>query len=233
MPDTKSFLFDIGNVICTFDFSLVLTRLQAQSIQVSADPPHSIDSIKVSYETGLLSEDEFIAAISRITGFTGNRKEFTRIWCDIFTENKQMTNLIMKLQAQGHNLYLLSNTNHLHLEHLKRNFSAFTHFSGGIFSHMVGVMKPQSEIYQMALDHFSLKAEETILSLSSELTDAFLCGGIPLGITITLSSGINSNKFFMISVWPLCTGSKVPPKIPINSGFELLKILKDENYPLL
>ena len=37
--------------------------------------------------------------------------------------------------------------------------------------------------------------------------------------------GINSNKFFMISVWPLCTGSKVPPKIPINSGFELLKIL--------
>ena len=25
----------------------------------------------------------------------------------------------------------------------------------------------------------------------------------------------------MISVWPLCTGSKVPPKIPINSDLEL------------
>ena len=162
MPDTKSFLFDIGNVICTFDFSLVLSRLQAQSIQSDVPPPHSIDSIKDSYETGLLSENEFIATIIRITGFTGNRKEFTRIWCDIFTENRQMTNLVMKLKAQGHNLYLLSNTNHLHLEHLKRNFPAFTHFSGGIFSHMVGVMKPQSEIYQMALDHFSLKAEETI-----------------------------------------------------------------------
>ena len=162
MHTPRSFLFDIGNVICTFDFTQMLSRLQADGNQGNADPAHSIHSIKDSYETGMLEEGEFIAAASRATGFTGSCREFARIWCDIFTENRQMTKLVRQLKAQGHKLYLLSNTNHLHLEHLNRTYPAFTCFSGGIFSHRVGVMKPNAEIYRAALDQFSLAAEETI-----------------------------------------------------------------------
>lgn len=161
MPPPRSFLFDIGNVICSFDFTLMLSRLQAHGSAEAMPTLSAINSIKDTYESGNSSEDEFISAIIKATGFAGSQDEFIRIWCEIFTENKQMTELIRSLADQGHNLYLLSNTNHLHLDYLKRTYPAFAFFSAGTFSHEAGVMKPHEKIYRTALETFSLTAEET------------------------------------------------------------------------
>jgi putative hydrolase of the HAD superfamily len=162
MSQSRSFLFDIGNVICSFDFTLMLSRLQAQGHAKTASPLSVIHSIKDAYETGTSTDSAFIAEAIKATDFTGSQDKFIRIWCDIFTENKQMTELIRSLAGQGHNLYLLSNTNRLHLDYLKRTYPAFAYFSGGIFSHEVGVMKPHEAIYRSALEKFSLTAEETL-----------------------------------------------------------------------
>ena len=162
MPESRSFLFDIGNVICSFDFTLMLSRLQEQGHPKTAPPLSVIHSIKDAYESGTSTDSEFIAEAIKATYFTGNKDEFIRIWCDIFTENKKMTELIRSLARQGHNLYLLSNTNRLHLDYLQRTYPAFAYFSGGIYSHEAGVMKPHEAIYHSALEKFSLNAKETL-----------------------------------------------------------------------
>ena len=162
MPSSRTFLFDIGNVICSFDFTTMLSRLQARSNRQEAAPLTAINSIKDAYETGHSADKEFISATIEATGFTGDPGEFIHIWCEIFTENEQMTKLIRALAGQGHDLYLLSNTNRLHLDYLKRTYPAFGYFSGGIYSHEVGVMKPDEAIYRTALERFSLNAEETL-----------------------------------------------------------------------
>ena len=162
MPSPRSFLFDIGNVICSFDFTSMLSRLQAQGNRREPLPRAALNEIKNAYESGQSTDEEFISAATLETGFEGDQGEFIRIWCEIFTENEQMTGLIRTLAGQGHNLYLLSNTNRLHLDYLQRTYPAFGYFSGGIYSHEVGIMKPDESIYRAALEHFSLNAQETL-----------------------------------------------------------------------
>ncbi len=140
----------------------MLSRLQARSNRQETLPPTTIGSIKDAYESGQSTEEEFISTIIRETGFEGEQEECVRIWCEIFTENEQMTGLIRALADQGHHLYLLSNTNRLHLDYLQRTYPAFGYFSGGIYSHEVGAMKPDEKIYRAALEQFSLNAKETL-----------------------------------------------------------------------
>lgn len=162
MPSSRSFLFDIGNVICSFDFTAMSSRLLARSSNPEAALFTGFASIKDAYETGHSEDREFVSTAIKSTGFTGDPKEFIRIWCEIFTENTKITGLIKALAQQGHELYLLSNTNGLHLDYLQRKFPAFSYFSGGIYSHKVGILKPHEQIYRVALEQFSLNAEETL-----------------------------------------------------------------------
>lgn len=140
----------------------MLALLQAQDNRRERLPPAAFNEIKDAYESGQSTEEEFISAAIRETGFKGDQGEFIRIWCEIFTENEQMTGLIRALAGQGHNLYLLSNTNRLHLDYLQRTYPAFGYFSGGIYSHEAGSMKPDEAIYRAALDRFSLTPRETL-----------------------------------------------------------------------
>ena len=161
MPNTRSFLFDIGNVICSFDFTAMLSRLQVRSRNPAAAIFTDFTKLKDTYETGNSDDREFVSAAIEATGFTGSPEEFTRIWCEIFTENTRITGLIKALAQQGHKLYLLSNTNGLHLDYLQRTFPAFSYFSGGTYSHETGILKPDEQIYRVALEEFSLNADQT------------------------------------------------------------------------
>ncbi len=162
MPNPRSFLFDIGNVICSFDFTAMSSRLLARGSNPEAALFTGFAAIKDAYESGHSSDREFVSAAMESTGFTGSPGEFIRIWCEIFTENSEMTGLIKALAERGHNLYLLSNTNELHLDYLQRQFPAFSYFSDGIYSHRVGILKPHEQIYRVALEQLSLNAEQTL-----------------------------------------------------------------------
>ena len=93
-------------------------------------------------------------------GFRGTTEEFIEIWSDIFTENAPMIAAVEEL-ATEHPLYLLSNTSGLHKEWLFAKFPVFRHFTGGIFSHEAGSMKPDEPIFRAAMDAFALEPSQT------------------------------------------------------------------------
>ncbi len=161
MPGPRPFLFDIGNVICTVDFEPVLARLTARGTAGEGRALDLFAEAKDVYESGGASDEEFVAQVIETIGFEGDRAEFASLWTGIFTENEPMAELVEALAGAGHPLYLLSNTNALHVDYLLRAFPAFRHFSGAVYSHEVGAIKPDEQIYRAAFDRYSLRPAET------------------------------------------------------------------------
>jgi FMN phosphatase YigB (HAD superfamily) len=155
-------LFDIGNVILPFDFSLAEAKIRARSR--ARDPASwvAFDALKNDYEGGRMRREEFLAAVRQQVGFAGTDGEFISIWEDIFVPNSPMDAIIERLHRDGLPLYLLSNTNDIHVDFFRARYPVFGNFAGAVYSHEERVMKPDPEIFQRAIKRYSLIPAETI-----------------------------------------------------------------------
>ena len=161
MSQINAYLFDIGNVILKFDFGIAVEKLRAFGI-THENPFEQIGVTKNRYEAGEFGDQEFVDLSIAELGFTGTPEEFERIWQHIFTENQPMIESIKELSKRDEPLYLLSNTNGLHVKHILADFPVFSAFSGGIYSHEAKSMKPDAPMYEQAIERFGLVPEETL-----------------------------------------------------------------------
>ena len=90
-----------------------------------------------------------------------NYKDFCHYWNDIFWENEGMEDVLKRLKKK-YPLYLISNTNKLHFDHIKANFKILRHFKKTFASHLVGHRKPEPQIYQKVLKSIRLKPVQTV-----------------------------------------------------------------------
>ena len=158
----QPFLIDIGNVLCTFDFDAMIRRLDAQSSGSPDTVVSEFDELKDHYESGAWDDEKFIEHVTTSVGFEGTRDDFVATWTEIFTQNEPMAETVEALHTAGHPLYLLSNTNELHLRYLLATFPVFSHFADGVYSHRAGSIKPQRRIYEIAFERFGLAPGETL-----------------------------------------------------------------------
>lgn len=154
-------LFDIGNVLVTFDFSRASRRV-AEKSRFDADTVLKVVSdIKDELEGGRMDEDAFFALAMERIGYSGTREELEHAWCDIFAINEPMLQTLRGLPG-GVRLLLLSNTNGPHKRWLLQQYpEIFERFEGGVFSHEARCMKPHDEIYRRVLEDFQLEPEKT------------------------------------------------------------------------
>ena len=157
----KSIIFDIGNVLIPFDFSMALRRLQPQCSQLITERADLTFPWIQSYEAGAITRAEFVARVSEVLQYSGSQAEFVDIWQDIFTENVPMTQLVDSLKNQ-YPLYLLSNTSDLHVDYFSKKYPVFQHFSGAIYSYEEKCMKPGREIFEVAIRKFGTIPQETV-----------------------------------------------------------------------
>ena len=142
-------VFDLGKVLVDFDYSIAARRIAARSTQ----PPENLHAflstspLLVDYENGALTRQEFFDAMQSATGFQGGVTEFGQFFADIFTEIAPMIELHAELRRRGVPTYILSNTNDLAIEHIRRNFPFFKNFDGYILSYEVKALKPHAPIY--------------------------------------------------------------------------------------
>ncbi|MCF6314044.1 MAG: HAD family phosphatase [Verrucomicrobiales bacterium] len=157
------FLFDIGNVILKFDFSVGVRRIQDRCSETSAeDLLATISDLTVELEAGQIDVSTYVAKASERLGYSGSEKYFIRAFEDIFTLNEPMVSLIGQLHQKGHPLYLLSNTNGIHVPFFTREYAVFELFSGASYSHEIGHMKPHPQIYQSCIEQHHLNPTHTI-----------------------------------------------------------------------
>ena len=155
-----AFLFDIGNVLLRFDFSVAARRFAERSDAEADEVISQLSLFKDDLESGIMPDAEFVRLSTERIGFRGTPEEFAHIWSDIFTENEPMVRLVEEM-ADRYPLYLLSNTNGLHKTFFLERFPFFRHFQGGIYSHEVRSMKPHEPIYLNALEKYRLEPGST------------------------------------------------------------------------
>jgi glucose-1-phosphatase len=149
MPAPRAFLFDIGNVILTFDFSRAVQGLARHS---SVEPEvirTTLDGLVPPMEDARLTPAEFIAQLREKIAFSGSETELVQAYVDIFTPNLPIWQLIEQL-APHYPLYHLSNTSGLHLDYIEQTYPIFSHFAGGAYSFACRSAKPHQPIYDHA-----------------------------------------------------------------------------------
>ena len=162
-PNTpiRALLFDIGNVLLRFDFTLCLKALAAQSdLGDFMTTFLRFDEVKAAYENGQLDRAAFLRAIFDVLRYRGTEAEFIAAWENIFTPNEPMFAIVERLRDR-HPLYLLSNTNDIHRAHFFSRYPVFRHFKAGTYSDVVRASKPSRAIYEIACRDLALEPATT------------------------------------------------------------------------
>lgn len=154
-----NFLFDIGNVLLKLHFENFHTRVLGDP---AAPVPAGLDELKDPYETGKISNEEFVTQSLQILNSDLSPQEFTDAWLNIFSPNTPMWELVEKLRNNGHRLILFSNTNALHSNFFLKEYEVFDHFPHHHFSQEVGAIKPYDDFYQKAVETYDLAPGDTI-----------------------------------------------------------------------
>ena len=157
----KSIIFDIGNVLLPFDFSVAVRRLQLKCRNPITDGVALTHPLVQIYESGAIGRDEFVTRIKSLLEFSGTDSELVEIWQDIFTENTQMTGLVRSLQGR-YPLYLLSNTSDIHFDFFSARYPVFQLFSDAVYSYRVSCMKPGRGIFEKAIRQFGVEPAQTV-----------------------------------------------------------------------
>ncbi len=157
----RAFVFDIGNVLLRFDFSIALKRLQASSDLPSEAIAHAWEPIKIAYENGEIVRAEFQRRVMEVLQFAGTEREFVSAWQEIFFENHAMTELVRKLHGI-YPLFLLSNTSDLHMDYIFETYPVFRLFKDAVYSFSAKCSKPGREIFEIAIEKLAVTPSETI-----------------------------------------------------------------------
>ena len=83
------------------------------------------------------------------------------MWSDMFAENRPMLALAAALKGRLPRV-ILSNTNAVHMQYVLRAFPGVRDFDGHVFSHEVGLEKPDPRVYLYTLQRHGLTATRTV-----------------------------------------------------------------------
>jgi putative hydrolase of the HAD superfamily len=150
MKNSPAIIFDLGKVLVDFDWSIAAKKIAARSTAPPEKFHHHLATSPLlwQYECGQLTRQEFFEAIRAAIGFQGDDAEFNGYFGAIFTAIDPMIALHADLRRRGYKTYILSNTNDMAIELVRRDFPFFKNFDGYIFSYEVGSMKPDAKIYE-------------------------------------------------------------------------------------
>ena len=158
----KALIFDVGKVLIPFDFK---RGYQALENLCGLTVPEIRQRIAASglvmpFEKGLIETAEFVEQLSATLGLNSDHDGFCHAWSCIF-HDQLIPDATFAALAQRYRLLLLSNTNSLHFEMIRKNYSSLLeHFHDRILSFEVHAAKPEPEIFRATIQRAGCRAEE-------------------------------------------------------------------------
>ena len=168
----KNIIFDLGNVVINIDPELTISKFKELGVG-NFDEMYTImrqTDVFDRLDTGKITMPEFRQAIRDFSQLNLADAHIDEAWCamllDFPNENAE---LLRKLRSAGYKLYLLSNTNQMHIEfyteYMHRQFgrNLLTELFDRVFySHEIGFRKPTRESYEYVLKSENLNPTETL-----------------------------------------------------------------------
>ncbi len=156
-------LCDIGGVV----LDLESERLIHQMAQVLACPFEEIstaiydDQLLLPLELGRISPQQYYDSLTAKLRLPWSFEQFSGAWNGVLIENPAVVRILERL-GRAHRLVALTNTNVLHLAHIKATFPSLAVFQGWIASCEVGCRKPDPAIYRLAVDRCGVPAHAAV-----------------------------------------------------------------------
>lgn len=168
---TKAVVFDFGNVIINIDvektvlaFSELTFKSPTRIKQLFADA-----EVFKKYETGFYSDDEFRDVIRQILSYPLNDQEIDQAWNALLLDVPKKRLDFLESLKMKYPIYLLSNTNNIHIEQCKNYFRTKfgianfeTIFNETFLSYKMGLWKPDYKIYDAVINKIGLKPQEVL-----------------------------------------------------------------------
>ena len=167
MKNCKAIIFDLGGVILNIDYKLTIDTFKKLGIENATSfygkkVQHPIfDKIEVG-EVRPKAFLEFLQKESR----KASLREVKNAWNAMLLDLPQKRLEVIKKLKNNHKIFLLSNTNEIHINALKRilgnakwvNFTSL--FDKIYLSHEIGYRKPNKEAFQIILKENNLQTRE-------------------------------------------------------------------------
>ena len=168
----KNLIFDLGGVI--LDLS-VETTLQSFA-DISGMKKQRVKELFISskgfldYEKGEIEDDEFRSFVRELYSVQADDDALDASWnAMLLGIPQQKLDLLLSLKEKF-NVYLLSNTNNIHLNYINDKImtpvfgeaSLDRYFHKAYYSHRMKKRKPDANIYEQVLDENNLKPHETL-----------------------------------------------------------------------
>jgi|TARA_B110000908_G_scaffold170867_1_gene231723 FMN phosphatase YigB (HAD superfamily) len=178
----KNIVFDFGDIFINLDKKGFATALQKIGISQESD---EMLPILQQYEMGLISTKDFISFFN--IRLKVSPEKLIEVWNSILLDfpTKRLRFIQELAESKKYRLFLLSNTNDLHISWIKNNWGNFLYndfkvcFEQFYLSHEINFRKPNNNIYEFVLDANKLIAKETFfIDDTKENTDAAKALGI-------------------------------------------------------
>jgi glucose-1-phosphatase len=167
----KNIIFDLGGVLLNLDYQLTTEAF----IQLGI--PHfrqlysqfKANDIFNELETGKISNQDFYKNIKAACKVDISNTQIDAAWNAMLLNFRVESLQYLTSIKNKYNLFLLSNTNAIHLQKVNEillqqtnqiNLNNYFHHS--YYSHLIGMRKPSTEIYNHVLTHQNLVAAETL-----------------------------------------------------------------------
>jgi len=160
----KNIIFDFGAVLIPIDESLTWAAFEELGAK---DELKDQKKIFEKYEKGELSTPDFLKKIQPFFFRKIYPPELAKGWNALLKELPGERVNFLKRLKKDYRLFLLSNTNELHIKHIKEEAGMFgykqfiSQFENVYYSYEMGMRKPDAEIFEKVLKDNKLKAEET------------------------------------------------------------------------
>lgn len=161
----KNIIFDFGDIFINLNKQGTINALAELGVTSISD---EMIAVYHNYEKGLLSTNEFIAFFKNKFGLT--TEKLVDAWNKVLLDFPPHRLDFLKNLKENNNfkLFLLSNTNALHIDWVKESVGLdFYHsfkncFDQFYLSHEIHLRKPDKEIYEFVLNNNALNSKETI-----------------------------------------------------------------------
>jgi glucose-1-phosphatase len=171
MAATKNIIFDLGGVLLDLDFQQTINAFEKLGLKnfETMFSQFKADALFEKLETGYISEADFYTALKKRTEINITNQQIDHAWNALILNFRTASLDSLEKLSANYKIYLLSNTNSIHLKYFKQQFTKETgkplldaYFIKAWYSNETGLRKPNEDIFEFVLQEENLNAAETL-----------------------------------------------------------------------
>lgn len=163
----ENIIFDLGNTLVYYDFGYFYDRIEHLEKKLNPSKLKKFihqKKLDMRLFRGSVKPKDFFGILKRKFDLKIGYEDFKYIYSDIFWVNSQMKTFLEKIsRIKKYKLFLLSNTDTLHINFIDKNFPYVRLLKKRVLSFKIGLIKPQKAIFKYTLQKYNLNPGKTLI----------------------------------------------------------------------